>query len=467
MNDSSSRKILFVFGLSFGLLVLLSALPIGELTGHVLKDFDLFEDLFPAEHRVIEYVAEVNQEAVSIVSADTTAQLQVSDMLAQASADSAYNAESPQALADAPRSAAGGIAIESYCADAPLRRFADALSQASTRLVRIAMIGDSFIEGDIITQDLRDIFQRRYGGAGVGFMAMHSDFPGFRHSVRQTDKGWTMHDVRSLGSRDTIRTLSGDYARLSGNASVTFKGVNKYEGTRTWDKSTFLCLAPKGGVVTLTVDGREEAFTLDTSACVQRLCVAAPTSSLNIKTSAAGLVALGAYLDSATGVQVDCMSVRGNSGAPMAKMNVALASQMAKWVPYDLIIVEYGTNALTFEQKDYSPYAITLANSLRRIKDCYPQADIILLGVADRGMKRDGTMVSMPTCTAMVKAQREAAAKAGVCFWDTREAMGADGAAVAWRKKSLMNADYTHINHKGGAELARLLSDAIFDAVSH
>ena len=39
--------------------------------------------------------------------------------------------------------------------------------------------------------------------------------------------------------------------------------------------------------------------------------------------------------------------------------------------------------------------------------------------------------------------------------------MGGADACADWRKRSLMNADYTHLNHKGGGELARLLFDAI------
>ena len=39
-------------------------------------------------------------------------------------------------------------------------------------LVRIAVFGDSFIEADIFTADLREMLQKRFGGCGVGFVTI-------------------------------------------------------------------------------------------------------------------------------------------------------------------------------------------------------------------------------------------------------------------------------------------------------
>ena len=74
-------------------------------------------------------------------------------------------------------------------------------------------------------------------------------------------------------------------------------------------------------------------------------------------------------------------------------------------------------------------------------------------------------MRSLRTCDAMVKAQREAARRCGVHFWDARQAMGGADACADWRTRRLMNADYTHLNHKGGGEMARLMYDAIMRTI--
>ncbi len=66
----------------------------------------------------------------------------------------------------------------------------------------------------------------------------------------------------------------------------------------------------------------------------------------------------------------------------------------------------------------------------------------------------------------MVSTQRAVARRCGIAFWDTREAMGGDDAIVNWRERKLVNADYIHLNHKGGEELARLFVDALKNYLS-
>lgn len=53
-------------------------------------------------------------------------------------------------------------------------------------LVRIAVFGDSFIEADIFTADLREMLQKRFGGCGVGFVTITSMTSGYRPTVRHT-----------------------------------------------------------------------------------------------------------------------------------------------------------------------------------------------------------------------------------------------------------------------------------------
>ena len=58
------------------------------------------------------------------------------------------------------------------------------------RPVRIAVLGDSCIEGDIFTSSIRSQLQARYGGSGVGWLPLTSETAGFRRTVRHEFKGW-------------------------------------------------------------------------------------------------------------------------------------------------------------------------------------------------------------------------------------------------------------------------------------
>ena len=57
-----------------------------------------------------------------------------------------------------------------------LRHFFSAIKQGETlgRPVRVAFLGDSFIEGDILVADLRAALQQVFGGEGVGFVPVNS-----------------------------------------------------------------------------------------------------------------------------------------------------------------------------------------------------------------------------------------------------------------------------------------------------
>jgi hypothetical protein len=53
-----------------------------------------------------------------------------------------------------------------------LAKFAEKLHQLKTTKkgkIRIAYFGDSMIEGDLLTQTLRKLLQKEFGGYGVGF----------------------------------------------------------------------------------------------------------------------------------------------------------------------------------------------------------------------------------------------------------------------------------------------------------
>lgn len=115
-----------------------------------------------------------------------------------------------------PRNAAGDVLIEDYTkANTGMQRLRFAL--ATGRQARIAVIGDSYIEGDILTGDLRRDLRKVYGGAGVGYMYMQSEIPGFRRTVRQTCSGWKQMDIRKTLKTPTARyranTLSAHPSR--------------------------------------------------------------------------------------------------------------------------------------------------------------------------------------------------------------------------------------------------------------
>lgn len=444
-------------------LAVLSLLPWDTLSGGRLRSFNLLGDLLPESDKTYVTHESIDPELAALTlrpaaAADSTA-----------AADSVAGPPAPAPLPDdftAPRAADGTVLIEDYSPDgSALATLRSALAGSGSRAVRIAVTGDSYIEGDIFTQDVRSLLQERYGGRGVGYMAAHSNFPGFRQSVRQTSQGWEERDMRHIGS-DRVKPLSGVYYTASPGATVTYKGSHRPARADSWSRSTVMVIAPTAGDITLTTDSGSVTHSLVASPDVQTVSTDAPTSRLTVSTGIAGLKMLGAWLETPSGIVLDCMSMRGNSGITHRNINADLAAEMRHTVDYDLIVMEYGINALSSAQRDYSAYAAAMVEAVHTVKAQYPGAVILLMGIGDRGQKQGSEVHSLATAPAMVKAQRDVARRAGVLFWDTREAMGGADASVDWHRRKLVNADYIHLNHKGGAELARIFVNSLHSSLN-
>ncbi len=490
-NKKKGFPFLIVFG-SIAAIALLSLLPWSKITGNIFKDYNLFSDVVPSDEPVAtaqetidpELKAALEGQSVSVeaapaataeagtASASKTASEQGAAASTSASATTTSDAAADAAVAlpanVKPRQAAragGKVRIEDYTtAGRGLARLRTAIANRSRRPARIAVIGDSYIEGDILTSDLRSDLQSVYGGSGVGYVPMTSPVAGFRTSVREKSSGWTVKDIRKK-MPEQYKALSGEYCLSAANASTTLTGSSKLPHQNAWTTTKFLFIAPNDAKFTLTAAGKTNNYVVKGSPDVQCILMPGNTTSATLKCATPGVIALGMYLDSGQGIAVDNMSLRGNSGITHRFISTGLAADMRRFVDYDLIIVEYGINALTSQQKNYAGYKKLMHQAIVRIKACYPNADILIMGIGDRGQKAGGTVKSIPTAQFMVDAQRDLARETGCLFWDTREAMGGEDAVVEWRNKGFINPDYIHLNAKGGAALATLLTTAIRDAV--
>ncbi len=477
MKTPSPRNPLIAVVSAVLILIFLSLMPWGKLSGNFFKDFNILEDIctvktdIQADGEIVdpELVALLNgpeDDANSSVAETQThaGEFAENDSCGYESVDEISVVEDiPEEIS--PR-IGDLVVIEDYSTGRPaLSRFSNAIRESSSRPVRIAMIGDSYIEGDVFSQNIRENLQSIYGGRGAGYQMMHTDIPGFRQSVSQTDKGWTAHDIRN-SSRESCKWLAGEYYSGGSGATSTYKGVKRLQHADARNRNMFLFIAPKGGTVSITTDSGTQDFAVAASDSVQCIDFVEETTKFSIKNNTGEMTALGVWLSDNTGIVFDCMSLRGNSGITHRKLDEDLARQMSEFVPYDLIIVEYGINALSSSQKDYSKYGKYMEEVVNTLKACYPEADILLMGIGDRGQKSGSEVHSLSTASNMVSTQRAVARRCGIAFWDTREAMGGDDAIVNWRERKLVNADYIHLNHKGGEELARLFVDALKNYLS-
>ena len=339
-------------------------------------------------------------------------------------------------------------------------------------VVRIAVLGDSYIEGDILTADLRMMLQEKYGGCGVGYVPVTSETYGFRRSVRHSFAGWRSYKVTGSEFDRSRETISGEYAIPDSAATVELRGQRKYYSRLdSCDRSSVYFRATAPCTVTATVDGgkQKQQFDVQPQQGIQELTVDAADGGKmgrvrwSVDRTGDDYTFYGATMDCRRGIILDCYSMRSTTGTNLLGVSEKNMMEYDRLRHYDLIVLMYGLNAITSEITNYAGYQQRMCEVIERIKRDCPGSGILVVSVGDRCERRDGEMRTMRGVLAMVKYQRLIAAEAGVAFWSLFDAMGGEGSIVKMVEGTPReaNGDYTHINFLGGRRLAGYFYDAL------
>lgn len=342
------------------------------------------------------------------------------------------------------------------------------------RLVRVAVFGDSFIEADIFTSDLREMLQHKFGGCGVGFVPVTSMTSGYRPTVHHSFSGWVSHGVTDSVHYDKQKLgVSGHYFVPRPGAYVELRGQNHYASLLdTCQQASIFFL--NRGVVNLSVRinrGEPEVHEVEPAAVLQQMQVNGRIGSVRWDVNQAdSTIFYGVAMDGTQGIILDNYSLRGSSGLSLRSIPVETMGAFNELRPYDLIILQYGLNVATERGRNYENYQKGLLASIARLKESFPNAGFLLLSVGDRDYKTEnGDLRTMPGVKNLVRYQQNIAAESGIAFWNMFEAMGGDGsmAKMVHAKPSLANYDYTHINFRGGKHLAGLLYETLLYGKDH
>ena len=438
----SLRLVLIVFAALFGL----HWLPAITIDGHTMRRVDLLSDLrYP-------------KQEVAVADSDT---IPLPPVVKPVFVDTCR---------------AGMTCIEDY-GDSTRRgmaSFYEALDRTSSShpdhdgLVRIAVFGDSFIEADIFTADLREMLQKRFGGCGVGFVTITSMTSGYRPTVRHTFGGWSSHAVTDSVYFDKKKQgISGHYFIPREGAYVELRGQSKYASLLDTCQQASIFFYSKDSVhLTARVNrGESKNYSLAPSGDLQKISVEGRIGSVRWTVDRAdSTLFYGLAMDGKKGIILDNFSLRGSSGLSLRGIPQQMLRQFNEQRPYDLIILEYGLNVATERGRNYDNYQKGLLTSIEHLKNCFPQASILLLSVGDRDYKtEDGELRTMPGVKNLIRYQQNIAAESGIAFWNMFEAMGGEGsmANLVHAKPSMANYDYTHINFRGGKHLAGLLYETL------
>ena len=351
-----------------------------------------------------------------------------------------------------------------------LSAFFEGLKKKKTRVL---YWGDSMIEGDLITQTLRRKLQQQYGGTGVGFVPMVSITAGFRRTVIHKYGGpWNYYSiVKNAKLKQAPFGLNAEYMTV-GKDSTGKKAWAQYtvpKGKKDWNKVQFFYGKGNGKAkVTVRINKKpDQHLVLSDTNTVNRLVFS--DSSIHrfyIQIdSGYQTVFFGVSLENEEGVQVDNLSLRGNSGMAQTRISSPILRGFREYLEPDLIVLHFGINVINASTMDYSWYEKAMTRVVRHYQSCYPHASILIIGVADKGFKKGDEMVSDPSVRRVLKTQYKVALKTGVAFWNLYAAMGGQGSMVEWAdaEKPLANKDYTHLNFRGAEKVGLMLYDFLME----
>lgn len=351
-----------------------------------------------------------------------------------------------------------------------LDAFFEALDSASVNPVRIIHYGDSQLEGDRITSSLREHFQHKFGGGGVGMV-----------KAMQADYSYTL-DLRTAPSLPTYNHfgLGGDkkashhrygpmsqFARLDGNTTFTIKSRidEKFPSCQKFSKVS-VAMAGSGS---FTLQANGQTYQLAPTSNGNETALRFYTATIKGTATEATLTAqgnmdiYGIMIDGAKGVSMDNVAMRGCSGTMFTQIDRSSIEPYFKQQNVGLIILEYGSNVMPYlkDEAKQATYKKSIKEQIEFFHQIAPKAKILFLGPADMATSVKGVKQTYPWMESAITAMREAANEAGAAYWDMYRAMGGANTIIEWvnAKPALAARDYIHFSPLGAEKISKMLYD--------
>lgn len=341
---------------------------------------------------------------------------------------------------------------------------------ATDHLVRVVHYGDSQIELDRISQDLREALQERFGGSGTGLFPALGNVPSA--SISKAASG-SFTQYTMYGDSTTQRAGHNRYGilaqvvQLTGSGTLTLRGTknkNAREGVKTFESVSVLYGKGENLVVKAAsgtdkpepeIQKGENGVTLVTWRFSQPVEKATLTFQGN-----AELYGIGA--DGNAGVAVDNVPLRGCSGTIFTRISKPLMTDSFALTDTRLIILQFGGNMMPMIHgaKQIEPYQEQIAKQIAYFHEVAPQARILFIGPSDMGKSVNGRVVTWPHLPELVDSLKATALRNDAAYWDLYRMMGGENSMAQWVRHNPPYAgpDYIHFTPAGAQKVGDALS---------
>lgn len=351
-------------------------------------------------------------------------------------------------------------------------------AKANGTKLRILHYGDSQIEGDRISRNLRDKMQQLWGGSGPGLLPPVEVVPSSA-ITSVASSGWKRSTIYGQKDKDVKHNrygVLGSFAsyvpEIDKEYRLTFSPSNMASSRTRQFSNARLYYSTPDSTVTLTVlqngtqiDQRE----LPDSSFYKSISWSLPgtTESLELVFQGGTAECYALALDGGSGIQLDNIGMRGGSGTIFKKIEREQMRKQLSDLNPGLLLLQYGGNTVpyvndTIAAKNYGEW---MKAQILFLQGILPEAAIILIGPSDMAYKEGDAYVTYPYLVPVRDALKETALATGCGFWDIYEAMGGKNSMAAWvaADPPLAAPDYVHFSPKGATKVADLLFKALSD----
>ena len=354
-----------------------------------------------------------------------------------------------------------------------LQRFYAVLHATERRdegaVTRILHYGDSPTTADLITADVRALFQKEFGDAGHGFVLLAKPWAWYGHrGVTVKGSGWKIEPANTAELRDGQFGLGAVSFRGGPGASskISLKDAGHTKIEVAWLSQ------PEGGTFMVAADG-QTLGTVDTASPLV-------TSGFQTFTVPEGFqeVAIGQVtgrvrlygvrlMKESAGVEYSSMGVNGAAITILAR-NVGEAhwGEQLRHVKPDLVVINYGTNESVYAGYVDTAFERELVRAVKRVRQAVPEAAILIMSPMDRGQRMpSGEIETVAPMNRLVALEQRVAAEHGCAFFNTFEAMGGPGTMGRWylTEPRMVGADLIHPMPAGAKIVGNLLYKSLQD----
>jgi len=305
-------------------------------------------------------------------------------------------------------------------------------------------------------------------------------------------QGWTV-DLAYVGSQERVKFSRG-MARLNTTVNNSFQWIDFRTQGQQPNLRGLDILYAAGAIPTklgITIDQLPEQLVdlkLNERGAIKIQAQGGLISTVKLRLVKGSLSLEGfvpAYAEQAR-LYFDTLAIPGATARSWKLVDPEYFKALGNQTPYDVVLLQYGTNEGNQKPFDLVAYENDLTASLQNLRRIYPNAVCVLLGPTDRGTliarskntkQRTNTQkdpaqgTSAPAIAKELlvyariheqisRIQQTVGQQVGCGFWDWQQAMGGPGGAYAWLKQnpSLMARDLIHLTVAGYQESARLFS---------